>query len=309
MGNLNGKVAVITGAGGGIGREIALELAKQGIKLVINDYGVAVDGSEPKSIVAEKVAQEINNLGGEAIANAHSIAEMKGAENLINTAINKFGDLDILVCVAGILRERMIFNMSEEEWDSVINVHLKGHFAPMHFATKHMRAKKKGRIITFTSAAGLEGSPGQPNYSAAKAGIVGLSMSTALAMGKYNVTCNVISPNADTRMTSRLDGTPNAALLQQKEDLHPRHIAPLVAYLSSDDAEHITGQILEVKGREISLWSHHQKIRSCCMVNANWTVEKIHQMYDGLLGQDKLRRFESLGLKLPGSEKNSIITK
>ena len=206
MGLLDGKVAVVTGAGSGIGRGVALGLAAAGAKVVVNDYGVTVDGRDPSSERALAVVKEIEKSGGQAVANADSVATMAGGQGIVDTAIKTFGDLHIVVCCAGILKERMIFNMSEEEWDSVIAVHLKGHFTVMRPATRHMREHKYGRIVTFTSTAGLEGSPGQPNYSAAKEGIVGLTRSTALAMAKYGVTVNCISPTAETRMTERLPG-------------------------------------------------------------------------------------------------------
>jgi len=201
---LDGKVAVVTGAGSGIGRSVALGLARAGARVVVNDYGVSVDGREPSSAPAEAVVREIVAAGGQAVASAESVATMAGGRAIVDRALSTYGDLNIAVCCAGILKERMIFNMSEEEWDSVVAVHLKGHFTVMQPATRHMREKRQGRIITFTSAAGLEGNPGQPNYSAAKEGIVGLTRSTALAMAKYGVTVNSISPTADTRMTQRL---------------------------------------------------------------------------------------------------------
>src|SRR3989449_326651 len=206
MGLLDGKVAVVTGAGRGIGRTVALGLAGAGASGVVNDYGVSVDGREPSSGPAEAVVKEIEARGGRAGPRAQGVATMAGGRAAIDAALKSFGDLHVLVCCAGILRERMIFNMSEEEWDAVIAVHLKGHFTVMQPATRYMREKKSGSIITFTSTAGLEGSPGQPNYSAAKEGIVGLTRSTALAMARYGVRCNAISPTADTRMTQRLPG-------------------------------------------------------------------------------------------------------
>src|SRR5439155_456591 len=204
MGLLDGKVAVVTGAGSGIGRGVALGLAAAGASVVINDYGVTVDGRDPSSERALGVVKEIEAGGGRAVANADSVATMAGGQAMVDAALNTFGDLHIVVCCAGILKERMIFNMSEDEWDSVVAVHLKGHFTVMRPATRHMRERRYGRIVTFTSTAGLEGSPGQPNYSAAKEGIVGLTRSTALAMAKYGVTVNCISPTAETRMTERL---------------------------------------------------------------------------------------------------------
>src|SRR5262249_16496945 len=188
---------------------------------------------------------------------------------------------------------RMIFNMSEEEWDSVVAVHLKGHFTVMRPATRHMREHKYGRIITFTSTAGLEGSPGQPNYSAAKEGIVGLTRSTALAMAKYGVTVNCISPTAETRMTERLPDTRRAQAAAP-----PEAIAPVVAFLASDRAAHITGQILHVRGNQVSLWSHPVPIRAITS-QEGWTPESLADVYDAALGQDRLRRIDALGITWP----------
>ena len=164
MGLLDGKVAVVTGGGTGIGRAVSLDLARAGAKVVVNDYGVSVDGRDPSSGPANEVVAAIRSAGGQAVASAESVATMAGGRAVVELALRDFGDLHIVVCCAGILRERMIFNMSEEEWDAVIAVHLKGHFTVMQPATRHMREKKSGSIITFTSTAGLEGSPGQPNY-------------------------------------------------------------------------------------------------------------------------------------------------
>src|SRR5215475_5940699 len=252
MGLLDGKVAVVTGAGSGIGRSVALGLAAAGAAVVVNDYGVSVDGREPSSGPAESVVKDIESAGGRAVASAQSIATMAGGRAAIDAALKTFGDLHILVCCAGILRERMIFNMSEEEWDAVIAVHLKGHFTVMQPATRHMREKRAGRIITFTSTAGLEGSPGQPNYSAAKEGIVGLTRSTALAMAKYGVTVNCISPTADTRMTQRLPEDRKGMAIATPAEA----IAPVVTFLASDRAAHVTGQVIGVRGNEVSLYSH-----------------------------------------------------
>src|SRR5437899_5442843 len=173
MGLLDGKVAVVTGAGSGIGRGVALGLASAGASVVVNDYGVTVDGRDPSSERALGVVKEIEAHGGRAVANADSVATMAGGQAMIDAALNTFGDLHIVVCCAGILKERMIFNMTEEEWDSVVAVHIKGHLPVMRQATRHMRERRYGRIVTFTSTAGLEGKIGQPNYSAAKEGIVG----------------------------------------------------------------------------------------------------------------------------------------
>src|SRR5216117_3689914 len=213
MGLLDGKVAVVTGAGNGIGRGVALGLARAGARVVVNDYGVTVDGREPSSAAAQAVVKEIEAFGGQAVDNAESVATMAGGQSIVDTALSRVGDLQIVVCCDGILSERMIFNMTEEEWDAVVAVHLKGHFTVMRPATRHMREKKSGCMITFTSTAGLEGSPGQPNYAAAKEGIVGLTRSTALALAKYGVRCNCISPGSRwvMRVTQRLPGERRAA--------------------------------------------------------------------------------------------------
>src|SRR5438105_10810832 len=231
MGLLDGKVAVVTGAGNGIGRAVALGLSHAGARVVVNDYGVTVDGRAPSSAAAQAVVKEIEALGGQAVASAESVATMAGGEAIVETALTRFGDLHVVVCCAVILRERMIFNMSEEEWDAVVAVHLKGHFTVWRPATRHMREKKRGCLIGFTSTAGLEGSPGQPNYSAAKEGIVGLMRSTALAMAKYGVRANAISPEADTRMTARLPDTRRAQI-----SAPPEGVAAVVAFLASDRA-------------------------------------------------------------------------
>jgi NAD(P)-dependent dehydrogenase (short-subunit alcohol dehydrogenase family) len=218
---------------------------------------------------------------------------MAGGQAIVDAALGRFGDLHIVVCCAGILRERMIFNMSEEDWDAVIAVHLKGHFTVLRPATRHMREKKYGRIVTFTSVAGLEGSPGQPNYAAAKEGIVGLTRSTALAMAKYGVTVNCISPTAETRMTERL---PDARRAQAAAP--PEAVAPVVAFLASDRAAHVTGQILHVRGNQVSLWSHPAPLRTVTS-REGWTPEALADVYDQALGQDRLRRLDALGIAWP----------
>jgi len=293
MGLLDGKVAVVTGGGSGIGRAVSLGLAEAGASVVVNDYGVGVDGREPSSDPANAVVKEISDRGGRAIANAQSIATMAGGRAAIDAALGSFNGLDILVCCAGILRERMIFNMSEEEWDAVIAVHLKGHFTVMQPATRHMREKKSGRIITFTSTAGLEGSPGQPNYSAAKEGIVGLTRSTALAMAKYGVTVNCISPTADTRMTQRLPDERRGQAMAP-----PEAIAPVVAFLASDRAAHVTGQVIGVRGNQVTLFSHPAPLRQVTS-REPWTPETFADVYDTALGQDRLRRLDALKIPWP----------
>jgi len=280
MGLLDGKVAVVTGAGNGIGRAVALGLSHAGARVVVNDYGVTVDGRAPSSAAAQAVVKEIEALGGQAVASAESVATMAGGEAIVETALTRFGDLHVVVCCAGILRERMIFNMTEEEWDAVIAVHLKGHFTVMRPATRHMREKRRGRIVTFTSTAGLEGSPGQPNYSAAKEGIVGLTRSTALAMAKYGVTVNCISPTAETRMTERLSDDRRAQAAAP-----PAAVAPVVAFLASDRAAHITGQIVHVRGNQVSLWSHPAPVRAVTS-REGWTPDALADVWDQGLGPE-----------------------
>ena len=293
MGLLDGKVGVVTGAGSGIGRAVALGLAAAGASVVVNDHGVSVDGREPSSGPAEAVVKEIETRGGRAVPSAQSVATMAGGRAAIDTALKSFGDLHVLVCCAGILRERMIFNMSEEEWDAVIAVHLKGHFAVMQPATRHMREKRAGRIITFTSTAGLEGSPGQPNYSAAKEGIVGLTRSTALAMAKYGVTVNCISPTADTRMTQRLPDERRGQAMAP-----PEAIAPVVTFLASERAAHVTGQVIGVRGNQVTLFSHPAPLRQLTG-REPWTAEALAEVYDHALGQDRLRRLDALKIPWP----------
>ena len=293
MGLLDGKVAVVTGAGSGIGRGVARGLAAAGARVVVNDYGVTVDGRDPSSAAAEAVVKEIEAAGGQAVASPESVATMAGGQAIIDTALHRFGDLHLLVCCAGILRERMIFNMSEEEWDAVIAVHLKGHFTVMRPATRHMREKRRGSIVTFTSTAGLEGSPGQPNYAAAKEGIVGLTRSTALAMAKYGVTVNCISPTAETRMTERLPDDRRAGAAAP-----PEAVAPVVAFLGSDRAAHVTGQIIHVRGNQVTLWSHPAPLRAITS-REGWTPEALADIYDQALGQDRLRRLDALRIPWP----------
>jgi len=291
---LDGKVAVVTGGGTGIGRAVSLGLAAAGAKVVVNDYGVGVDGRDPSSEPANQVVADIARAGGRAIASPESVATMAGGRNVVELALKEFGDLHILVCCAGILRERMIFNMTEEEWDAVIAVHLKGHFTAMQPATAHMRQKRTGCIITFTSTAGLEGSPGQPNYSAAKEGIVGLTRSTALAMARYGVRCNAISPTADTRMTQRLPDARRGAATATP----PEAIAPVVAFLTSDRAAHITGQVVGVRGNEVTIFSHPAPVRTATSAEP-WTGERLAEVWDRVLGQDRLRRFDAMGITWP----------
>jgi NAD(P)-dependent dehydrogenase (short-subunit alcohol dehydrogenase family) len=247
-----GKIAIVTGAGRGIGREHALSLASQGAKVVVNDLGGNIDGSGGDLSPAEQVVQEIKGMGGEAVANGDSVSDWAGAERLINTAIETFGDLNIVVNNAGILRDRMLFSMSEAEWDAVINVHLKGTFAPTRFACVYWREQSKagkpvsGRIINTTSVSGIYGNPGQTNYGAAKAGIASFTNIAALEMARYGVTVNAVAPVALTRMTEGLGPAPESD--EDREKRSPRWIAPIVTWLASDEAADVTGRIFEASG-------------------------------------------------------------
>ncbi|MFJ2826432.1 3-oxoacyl-ACP reductase [Streptomyces sp. NPDC087263] len=258
---LEGLAAIVTGAGRGLGRAEALELGRLGAAVVVNDYGrPGRDGSgEASDTPAEEVAAEIRAAGGRAVAHAGDVADHEQARALVELAVAEFGKLDILVNNAGILRDRMVFSMSQDEWDSVIRVHLKGHFNTIHFASAHWRVRSKeaggpvyGRIVNTSSEAFLAGSAGQPNYAAAKGGIVGLTTSTALALAKYGVTANAICPRARTRMTQDVF----AGLAEPADGLDPlapEHVAPLVGYLASPAAAHVNGQLLVVHGGMVAI--------------------------------------------------------
>jgi NAD(P)-dependent dehydrogenase (short-subunit alcohol dehydrogenase family) len=263
MARLDGRVAIVTGAGRGIGRSVARLLAGEGASVVVNDLGSAVDGSGHDSGPAHDVVAEIAEAGGKAVANGADISVFAAAENLVQTAIEEFGRLDILVNVAGILRDRMVFNMTEQEWDDVIRVHLKGTFNTTRFASAHWRSLRdesaQNRIINFTSVSGLHGAPGQPNYAAAKMGIVGLTWSSARALGKYGVTVNAISPGAATRMTDSVP-TDRRRTRPEVDEWSPDNVAPIVAYLASERSGWITGRIIHSSGYEVSLYSNPEPV-------------------------------------------------
>ena len=265
MGRLDGRVAIVTGAGRGIGRSVAVLLASEGAAVVVNDLGVAMDGSGQDTGPAHDVVTEIGKAGGRAIASGADISDHAAAEGLIAGAIEEFGRLDVLVNVAGILRDRMIFNLTEPEWDDVIRVHLKGTFNTSRFASAHWRSLRdetaQNRIINFTSVSGLHGAPGQPNYAAAKMGIVGLTYSSAHALAKYGVTVNAISPGAATRMTAsipteRRGGGARAAA----DERSPDNVAPIVAYLASERSGWITGRVIHSAGYEVSLYNNPEPV-------------------------------------------------
>ncbi|MEU4495555.1 3-oxoacyl-ACP reductase [Streptomyces sp. NPDC023998] len=259
---LDGLSAIVTGAGRGLGRAEALELARLGASVVVNDYGrPGRDGSgEASATPAEEVASQIRTAGGSAVAHHGDVSDFASARGLVELAVTSYGKLDILVNNAGILRDRMVFSMTESEWDSVIRVHLKGHFNTTHFASVHWRERSKaagrpvyGRIVNTSSEAFLAGSAGQPNYAAAKGGIVGLTTSTALALAKYGVTANVICPRARTRMTEDVFAGFAEPVNGGLDPLAPEHVSPLVGYLASPAAAKVNGQLLVVHGGMVAI--------------------------------------------------------
>jgi len=279
MTRLDGRVAIVTGAGRGIGRSVALLLAKQGAAVVVNDLGVALDGSGNDATPAQQVVKEITAAGGQAAASGADISDHAAAEGLIRQAIDDFGRLDVVVNVAGILRDRMIFNMAEQEWDDVIRVHLKGTFNTSKFAAAHWRSLREetaqNRLINFTSVSGLHGAPGQPNYAAAKMGIVGLTMSCANSLDKYGVTANAISPGAATRMTASVpDERRRSGLPAESDERSPDNVAPIVAYLASEQSGWINGRVVHSSGYEVSLYNNPQPI-SRIIGTAPWDVDAL----------------------------------
>ena len=285
MGMLEGKVAIVTGAGRGIGRGCALALAEAGAGVVVDDTGVNVDGSSEQRGPADEVVAEIAANGGKAVACYESVATMEGADKIIKAALDAFGRLDIVVTPHGILRDRMVFNMGEEEFDDVVQVHLKGTFALIKLAGALFRQQKSGRLITFTSGAGLAGNTGQANYSAAKGGIAGLTRTAALDLGKYGVTVNCIAPAALTRMTGGVsdearEKRQEMGLAQKDRTMSmlrdPEDIAPMVVYLASDDAWWINGHVFMVYGGTIGWYPIPEPTRSMEM-DGRWTPEEIAQ--------------------------------
>jgi NAD(P)-dependent dehydrogenase (short-subunit alcohol dehydrogenase family) len=264
MGTLDGRVAIVTGAGRGIGASVARLLAGEGAAVVVNDLGGAVDGSGSDAGPAQQEVDEITAAGGRAVASDADVSDHAAAEDLIKTAISEFGRLDVLVNVAGILRDRMVFNMTEQEWDDVIRVHLKGAFNTTKFASAHWRSLRdesaQNRIINFTSVSGLHGAPGQPNYAAAKMGIVGLTYSSAHSLAKYGVTVNAVSPAAATRMTASVPTDRRRARTESADERSPDNVAPVVAYLASERSGWITGRIVHSSGYEVSLYSDPQPV-------------------------------------------------
>ena len=283
--HLEGKTAIVTGAGRGIGRGIAKLFAAQGAQVVVADFGGSVEGTGTDRSPADEVVSEIVADGGTAVADYVDVSDWEQSENLIRHALDEYGKLDILVNVAGILRERMIFNMTEEEWDDVIRVHLTGTFNCTHFASIHWRAERKGgyRLITFSSGAAF-GSAGQPNYATAKAGLIGFAKSCANALGRYGVTSNAILPGAATRMTDRgltsqqatREGDAESDRVQGSER-DPENVAPAVLYLCSEDGANISGRAIGASGYQITLYHDYEPERQIFW-DSRWPIDKIFEL-------------------------------
>lgn len=251
-----GRVAIVTGAARGIGREHALLLAKEGAKVVVNDLGGGVDGTGADISPAQSVVNEIEGMGGEAVVNGDDVSSFDGAKNMVDQAINHFGKLDILVNNAGILRDRMLVNMTEDEWDAVVQVHLKGTFAPSRHAAAYWRAMSKekdgpvpGRIINTSSTSGIYGNVGQTNYGAAKAGIAAFTIIAARELGRFGVTVNAISPSAYTRMTDNLREYTEEEIAVRE----PKWVSPTVVYLASEEAQDITGRVIQAGAGQVAV--------------------------------------------------------
>jgi NAD(P)-dependent dehydrogenase (short-subunit alcohol dehydrogenase family) len=253
------RVVIVTGAGRGIGRAHALAFAAKGAKVVVNDAGVGLDGAGPSAGPAQQVVDEITAAGGQAVANTDDVADFGGAASLVEQAVRSFGRLDVLVNNAGFLRDRMLVSLGEDEWDAVIRVHLKGHFAPLHHAARYWRERSKAgepvdaRVVNTSSGAGLLGSIGQGSYSAAKAGIAGLTLVAAAELGRYGVSVNAIAPAARTRMTEAAFADAMAQPESGFDAMAPENVSPLVVWLGSLESREVTGRVFEVEGGRITV--------------------------------------------------------
>ncbi len=290
MGICDERVVIVTGAGGGLGREHALAFAAEGAKVVVNDLGVSNHGEGGSDGPAQQVANEIKEMGGEAIANTDSVSEFATGKRIVEQALDSFGRLDVVVNNAGFLRDRMFVSTSEEEWDAVINVHLKGHFCISKHACEYWRAQSKAgetvdaRIINTSSGAGLQGSVGQGTYSAAKAGIAGLTLVQAAELGRYGVTSNAIAPAARTRMTEAIFTDMKPPEGDAFDESHPGNVSPLVVWLGSPDSREVSGRVFEVKGGLIGV-SDGWRDGPTYDKNAKWAPDEIGAKVMELIGE------------------------
>ncbi len=279
MGALEGRVAIITGAGRGIGREHALLFASEGAKVVVNDLGGSPAGEGSDATPAEEVVAEIVALGGEAVANHHDVTDWEGAQRLVNAAVESFGGLHVLVNNAGILRDRMLVNMTEEEWDAVVSVHLKGHFLPTRFAAAYWREESKAdrtveaSVVNTASGSGLFGQPGQVNYGAAKAGIAAMTVIAAKELGRYGVRVNAIAPVARTRLTEGLVGDADPTDPAVFDPMDPANVSPWVAYLATRGCP-VTGRVFLVYGGRVQLFQPWAIVDGIDK-DGRWTIEEL----------------------------------
>ena len=288
-----GRVVVVTGAGRGIGREYALELARQGAMVVVNDLGAEPDGTGSSTGPAGEVVEEIRAMGAEAVADGEDVSDFDGAARMIQRAIDTFGRIDVLINNAGILRDRMLVNMTEEEWDAVIKVHLKGTFAPAHHAAAHWRAVAKetgapvdARIINTTSVSGIFGNAGQTNYGAAKAGIAGFTVIAARELERYGVTVNAISPGALTRLTENLNPDRPRPDEGEFNPGDPANIAPVAVWLASSDSREVTGRVFIVAGGTVSVAEGWQRGPTATK-EARWDPAELGDVLPGLVDDAK----------------------
>jgi NAD(P)-dependent dehydrogenase (short-subunit alcohol dehydrogenase family) len=286
----SGRVVIVTGAGRGIGRGHALEFAREGASVVVNDLGAEVDGTGSSTGPAGAVVDEIRAAGGEAVANGDDVSEWKGAARLVRSALETYGRVDVLVNNAGILRDRMLVNMTEDEWDKVIQVHLKGTFGPAHFAAEHWRERSKAgdevdaRIVNTSSTSGIFGNVGQTNYGAAKAGIAAFTIIAAQELGRYGVTVNAIAPGARTRMTENLRGARPEAGPGEFDSRAPENVAPLVVWLGSPQSRSVTGQVFLVGGGRIGIargWHRGPEVDK----GARWEPEELSEIVPSLVAE------------------------
>ena len=303
MPTLEGKVAIVTGAGRGIGREHALALARAGASVVVNDRGGTLAGEGEDASPAQEVVNDIVAAGGQAVASYADVSDFGAAEQLIERAVDRYGGLDVLVLNAGILRDRMLVNMTEEEWDAVIAVHLKGHFAPLRHAAAHWRERSKageevrGRVITTSSPSGVFGNVGQVNYGSAKAGIAGLTLIAAQELARYGVTVNCLAPNARTRMTEETFG--EIAKPEGFDPLDPANMSPLVVALAADEAQDITGQVFFVWGGVVNVLQSWQA-GEAFVADGRWDADELlgalrERFPDGAAPEGMLAAMERAG--------------